>query len=214
MMAHDALTELLSEIFSSSSVIISTDQSEILLQSARTSTIPQLVELLLNILFSQSPFEHNTSSVVPLASHRKKFFAIWSNDNEQSNSRNSATIVPTVGLSLLSSFRLEFQRLSESCFSFIAELLLSCLQRLSPETSGRSLNIRGWVDAHEIAVTVLSELLHAVPAADWTRLDEQADCIAPVWKCLQLLCSGASWFSMESPAYRENMTKLAMRICK
>jgi hypothetical protein len=120
-----------------------------------------------------------------------------------------------VGLGLLSSLRPDFQRLGDSGFRFVSELLLSCLQRLSPEGAGKNRNVRGWGEAHGTAVTVLSELLLSIPAAEWLRLDEQAECALPVWKCLQLLSSGAAWWGAgrESTLYSDNLLRLARCVC-
>jgi len=214
-----ALIDLLEELFSSPCISIVSESSApieyrtttLLLQSACSATISQLVELLLHILLSHPPFEHTEPDL--LRTQQQRFFAIWTRDHDLAFGKTSDTLTAIDGINLLASLRPDFQRLGDSGFRFICELLLSCLQRLSPEGPSRNLNIRGWVDAHGAAVTVLSELLNSIPAADWLHLDEQAECAVPVWKCLQLLISGASWWSNESTVYRENMQRLAKCAC-
>ncbi|KAF8251783.1 hypothetical protein K440DRAFT_637026 [Wilcoxina mikolae CBS 423.85] len=184
-----ALIDLLEELFSTPGISIVSESSApieyhtttLLLQSARTATTPQLIELLLHILLSHPPFEHNDPKL--LRTQQQRFFAIWTRNHDLASGKASAeddVLTATDGINVLASLRPDFQRLRDSGFRFICELLLSCLQRLSPESSSRNLNIRGWVDAHGAAVTVLSELLLSIPAADWLRLDEQAECAVPL----------------------------------
>jgi hypothetical protein len=216
----DLLEELLSTpctvTVSESSVPIEYRTTTLLLRSARTATIPQLIELILHILLSQPPFTY--ASTDALHTQRQRFFAVWTRDNGVTSSKSSLqlqenALTASVGLSLLSSLRPDFQRLGDSGFRFVSELLLSCLQRLSPEGAGGNQNIRGWVEAHGSAVTVLSELLHSIPTAEWLKLDEQAECALPVWKCLQLLSLGAVWWGGESSVYRESLLRLARCVC-
>jgi hypothetical protein len=214
-----ALVELLEDIFSSSAVAIASDAAvsaeyrttTLLLQSARSATMQQLGELLLHVILSQPPFNHTLPEL--LREHQQRFFTIWTQDHNFHPSSHHPTLTPAFGLDLLKSLRPEFQRLGEPGFQFVADLLLSCLRRLSPENSSRNPNIRGWVNVHSTAITVLSELLYSVPTAGWSDLDEQAEHVAPVWKCLQYLCSGASWWSNENPVYQENILKLARCVC-
>jgi len=193
-----------------------------------STTVGQLVELNLYILLGRIPF--NISRADFEIQHRR-FLKIWSGEHEQDVAPEKSTthreenkqgketekgkdiMTAAAGLSYLAGTRLNFQRLGDSGFRFVSELLLVCLQKLSPEGTSGNFGIRGWVVAHGHAVEVLSELLSDVPLANWASLDEQAERTFPVWQCLQLLTSGATWWGGESGPYRENMLRLAMCIC-
>jgi hypothetical protein len=218
--AYQALLDLLEEIFSIPCIAISSDSSAsteyrtttLLLQSARSAPLPQLVELILHLLLSHPPFTHTAADL--LISHPQRFLVIWNHDHETSSHLSvKDALTPAICLNMLRNQRLEFQRLGQPGFRFVSELLLSCLERLSPEGSSRSLNIRGWVHAHGEAVAVLEELLYSVPPADWLRLDTHAEYALAMWKCLKMLCSGATWWSMESGVYRANLERLGKCVC-
>lgn len=220
---RDALIDLLKDLFSTpglsitaeSSVPVELQATTLLLQSSRSATIPQIAELLLHVLLSISPFEH--SLPVLHREHQQRFKAIWTVDHDLAFGKTideDNALTAMVGLNVLSAFRPNLQRLHDSGFRFVSDLVLSCLMSLSPEGSSRNLNIRGWVDAHGASVSILSELFHSIPTADWMRLDDQTEWAVNVWKCLQLLSSGASWWSMESTVHRENMLRLAKCVCE
>ena len=218
---RSALAEFLSTLLSTPSVSLLSDSSapielrtiSLLIESAHSATIPQLAELILHILLSQPPFTHSTPS--DLRPYQECFLALWTQDHDTIPGKLTApesVLTANTGLGILSSMRVNFQRLSDSGFRLVCKLLLACLQRLSPEGSSRNLNIRGWIDAHGSGISVLAELLHSIPAVEWLRL-EQAECALPLWECLQLLVSAASWWSTESAVYRENMIRLGRCVC-
>ncbi|KAI5804324.1 hypothetical protein EDC01DRAFT_760509 [Geopyxis carbonaria] len=219
---HSKLVELLQNVFSTECLSISSDRTAsqdhhtktLILSSARTATVSHLAELLLHILLSQPPFKHTDAELWKV--HTQCFSSIWttnySTSSHESGRSDSYELTPTACLSLLSDIRLDFHRVEKQGFGFVSELLFSCLKQLSPKGATRNLNIRGWVSSHTAAVAILGELLHAVPSADWQDLDIDVTYTVELWKCLELLCSGASWWSIESLEYLENIVRLGQFI--
>jgi hypothetical protein len=60
----------------------------------------------------------------------------------------------------------------------------------------------------------MGELLHGVPHADWEELDTHAQYTLALWQCLEIMCSGAGWWSREDAVYRESMVTLAKHVCE
>ena len=238
---HSALVCLLDDLLSLDSIQLLTEPpgpvdahtKTLMLQAAGSSSakIAQLVEINLHILLNQYPFSAPSTDLKP---QQQRFFRIWTGEHElelapgkstvqgreqekekgkKEKGDRENTLPAAAGLSFLSEIRPNFQRLGNSGFHFIFELLLSCLQKLSPEGTSKNPNIRGWVGVHATAITVLSELLYSIPTTSWPGLDEQAECVFPVWQCLQLLTTGATWWGSESSLYRESMLRLAKCIC-
>ncbi|KAL7273491.1 hypothetical protein RUND412_003645 [Rhizina undulata] len=185
----------------------------LLLQDARTASIEELVDIVLNLLLSKPPWKHMDQ--VLLKKQQEKFLGIWGRDeggyspaDAGQNGINSEALGPSKGLELLYGFRMNLQDLGSEGFVFVSQLLLSCLHRLSPEGSSRSVNAKSWVKEHGNAVAVITELLFAAPVTDWGKLDEHAGYLEPTWKCLGILCRGAGWWG-RSAEFRDALERLA-----
>lgn len=188
----------------------------LLLNGTCSATLAQLVEFLLQLLLSHPPFTHTSPELLP--EHLSRFLVIWTQGFGASLGsenipvdNNSWKLTPLRGIHLLAELRLSFQKLTERGFEFVSELLLSCICPLSPTESGSS---GSWVDVHEKAVDILTDLLYSVPTTAWLQQDENAKHATAVWKCLQLLTSGAIWWRKKSEAFGKNLERLARRFCE
>lgn len=190
----------------------------LLLNGTCSATLAQLVEFLLQLLLSHPPFTHTSPELLP--EHLSRFLATWKGGfgasleigNIPVANDDSWKLTPLRGLHLLAELRLSFQKLNEGGFEFISELLLSCICLLSPTESGGSSG--SWVDVHEKAVDILTDLLYSVPTTVWLQQDENAKHATAVWKCLQLLTSGAIWWRRKSETFGKNLERLARRFCE
>lgn len=189
----------------------------LLLNGTCSATLAQLVEFLLQLLLSHPPFTHTSPELLP--EHLSRFLVIWTHgfgaslelENIPVANNNSWKLTPLRGLHLLAELRLSFQKLTESGFEFVSELLLSCICLLSPTESGSS---GSWVDVHEKAVDILTDLLYSVPTTSWLQQEENAKHARAIWKCLQLLTSGAIWWRRKSETFGKNLERLARRFCE
>lgn len=224
---EQGLLNLLEDIFNTSCISISSTSisarsatnneyrtTTLILRDARSASLANLVELVLQLLLSHPPFTHTSPRL--LGEHMSRFFIIWTGDFDASSAVGSSTsagqgVTPQQGLDVLADLRLSFQTLGEDGFKFVSELLLSCVHRLSPEAGGSR---RSWAVTHAKAVDVLSQLLHSVPSADWLRQDKHLEHAAATWKCLQLLTSGAVWWEKESKLFGRSLERLSRCFCK
>ena len=220
-----ALCTLLSDIFSTPCVAICTDapthaESQtttlLLLESSRYAPVPDLVDLLLHILLNQPPFTHQNPDLWKV--HKSRFLAIWTRNHTVAACEDAANfdaLSPAACLQILSTMRLEFRNLEDRGFHLVSELLLASLKQLSSEGAIKDLNINEWVRSHSVAVDVLDDLLHSVPKADMQDLDLMAEYCGPMWRCLQLLSSGAAWWpSTGNSTYQDNTVRLARCLCE
>lgn len=190
----------------------------LLLDEACSATLVQLVGFLLQLLLSHPPFAHTSPELLP--EHLSRFLAIWTRDFGDSLavgggpivSHDNQRLTPQYGLQILTELRPSFQNLREGGFKFVSELLLSCICLLSP-TEGGSLS-GNWVNTHKKAVDVLSDLLYSVPATGWLQKAENAKHATAVWKCLQILTSGAMWWGKGSGIFERSLERLARRFCE
>lgn len=190
----------------------------LLLNEACSGTLAQLVEFLLQLLLSHPPFTHTSPELLP--GHLSRFLAIWTRDFNSSSAigygpvanHDNLKLTPLRGLYLLAELRPSFQKLTEGGFKFVSELLLSCICLLSPTESGGSSG--NWINAHEKAVDILTDLLYSVPTVVWLQQDENAKHATAIWKCLQLLTSGAVWWRRKSETFGKNLERLARRFCE
>lgn len=188
-----------------------------LVNEACSATLAQLIEFLLQLLLSHPPFTHTSPELLP--EHLSRFLAIWTRDFGTSSeigystvaSDGSQRLTPQHGLHLLAELRHSFQKLTEGGFKFVSELLMSCICPLSPAGGGSSSG--NWVGAHEKAVDVLSDLLCSLPTVGWLQQDENAKNVTAVWKCLQILTSGAAWWR-KNENFERSLERLARRFCK
>lgn len=191
------------------------DTITLLLSEARSASIAQLVEFLLQLLLSHPPFTHTSPDL--LAVHQSRFLTIWGQDicasavgSDHPTTDDEQKLSPQQSLKLLVELRRSFRKMSEDGFKFVSELLLSCVYRLSSGSGGSG---RSWVTTHGKAVDVLSELLYSVPEAGWLQHQKDAGHITAVWKCLQLLTSGAAWWGKDANFWR-SLERLARRFCR
>lgn len=188
----------------------------LLLREAHSASLSQLVEFLLQLLLSHPPFKHTSPRL--LEGHQSRFLAIWKGDIDVSSAAElspTATdgrqgLTPLQGLNLLVELRLSFQKLDEVGFRFVSELLLSCVYRLCSASGGSGQN---WVNVHKKTVDILTELLCSVPTVSWLKQEENAKYITAVWKCLQLLTSGATWWG-KNEDFGMSLERLARRFCE
>lgn len=190
----------------------------LLLNEACSATLAQLVGFLLQLLLSHPPFTHTSPDILP--DHLSRFLVIWTRDfggslstgNSPIGNHENRRLTPQYGLQLLVELRISFQNLTEGGFKFVSELLLSCICLLSPTEGGGSSG--NWVNVHKRAVDVLSDLLYSVPAVGWLQQAENAKHTTAVWKCLQLLTSGAMWWGRGSKTFEGSLERLARRFCE
>lgn len=220
--AREDLISLVTDVLSSDSIQFSVpkqpngeDPRLALINSIPLARPIQLIELLISLFLSRSPFK--TPQQDAIEPYKRRFLSIWT---RRRSSKERDGLNSLESLLILSKLRLDFQRLGPVQFRFLSVLLFECLKQLSPDrsttqsTKGRSRGKKSWGELHSIAVKILDELMRAVPPGGKDEMDQLAEQTGAVWQCLDVLTAGASWWGTRDKMYRDSILTLAKCVCK